>query len=357
MFFNKLFNKSNIDYIVFDLETSGLNINTCEILEIGALKIKNNNIVERFDSLIKPMLPVNASALSVNHLNIQNLLNAPSPDIIIPRFFQFIGDSKLVGYNILKFDIPILNRYAKRYGFRINNDTEDVLCIVPHKIKDLPNKKLVTLASYFQIDTCGAHNALRDSEITQKCYAMLLSLPDIKMMPNTITRKKLYHTKNSEHTILLNELRAMLLGILSDNIIDDIEIEKLNTWLNEHKVLLGEYPYDKVYTIVQKSLIDGVINSDERAEFYSIFTDISSHDICDHCDTIDIPGHTFVLTGDFKYGSRDKVQNYINTNGGICKSDVSSKVNYVVMGNLGSPDWCFGNYGTKIKRECKYQCV
>lgn len=349
------FQKSDIDFIVFDLETSGLNIHTCEILEIGALKIKKDKVVDRFHSLVKPTLPVDDSALSVNHLNVQDLFIAPSANKIIPKFMKFIGNSKLVGYNIRAFDIPILNRYAQKYGFSLSNDTEDVLYIVPHKIKDLPNRKLTTVASYFQIDTTGAHNALRDSEITHECYSMLKSLPDIKISSHTSARKKFYHPQNNQHTILLNELKAMLLGILSDNTIDDNEVEKLNVWLNCHKDLLGEYPYDQIYTIVQSTLADGVIDSTEREKLNSIFTDISSHDMCDHCISIEIPEHAFVLTGEFEYGSKENVQKYIESNGGICKSTVSSKVHYVVMGNLGSPDWSFGNYGNKVKKAKELQ--
>ena len=89
------FQKSDIDFIVFDLETSGLNIHTCEILEIGALKIKNDKVVDRFHSLVKPMLPVDDSALSINHLNEQDLFCAPSANKIIPKFMEIYRRFKI----------------------------------------------------------------------------------------------------------------------------------------------------------------------------------------------------------------------------------------------------------------------
>lgn len=164
------------DYIVLDFETSGLNVHNCEVLEVGALKVFDNQIVDTFSTLVHPQFEVSPLALEVNGLQMKELITAPSAYQVFKKFFDFISDNKLVGYNISTFDLPILKRYAAPFNIVLSNEVDDVLQLAKRKLSDLPNYKLTTVASYFQLNTSNAHRALVDCRITNACYSSLLQL-------------------------------------------------------------------------------------------------------------------------------------------------------------------------------------
>lgn len=354
--FNVFKKTTPCDYVVFDFETSGLNVRSCEVLEIGALKVYNDKIIDSFSTLIRPQFAVDPAALKVNNLQMDELMTAPHAYQVFDKFFDFISDNKLVGYNINTFDVPILQRYAAPFNIELSNDTDDALPLARRKLSGLPNYKLSTVAAYFQLDTSSAHRALADCQITQACYSALLQLPDIVEKPKPKSSSPCYHTRHRADTNALIQLKSMLMGILDDNVIEDREVIALNEWLDRNQYLAGEYPYDRVFFIVKKALADGMLTADEKNEIKAIFEEVSSHDICDKCeDHIQITDKAFVLTGDFDYGERSAVQEFIESHGGICKAAVSSKVDYVIVGNLGSPSWGFGDYGSKVKKAKELQ--
>ena len=337
------------DYVTFDFETSGLRKDTREIIEIGAAKIKDGQIVDTFDTLVEPKNEVDPEALKLNKINLDEIEKAPESEVVLPLFRDFIKDYTIIGYNSTTFDLPIL----KSYVGEVKNDHKDVFYISKSKIQNIPNYKLTTIASYLLVDTSNCHRALDDAIITYKCYEKLLTLPDIK--PKEETKAKKFHTQFTSQTVALQELQAIISSIVEDEKISDKEIDYLSDWLAKNKSLKGNYPYDNISKTVEKFLKDGVIDDTEQKELldlFSIFTssdNLTTSNLCENCEN-----KVFVLTGDFDYGSRAEVFKYIENQGGICKKGITKSTDYLIIGAKGSPSWGYGNYGDKIKKAKEY---
>lgn len=340
------------DYIILDLETSSLDVHSCDILEVGAIKIKDDKIVDSFSSLVRPVSDISQEALNVNKLDLSELETAPTDDVVLPDFFEFLGNNELKGYNIDRFDLPILKRYAVKYNYPLDNMVDDVLLLARQKLHFLPNKKLSTVASYLQIDSSKAHRAIEDCEITLNAYLKILTHPDIERTYKT--RK--YNTKFRDENNQLNELNALLMGITADGELNEDEALFLNKWLKDHDELKGNYPYDRIFLALANALEDGILEKHEIDELLKLFNDFVEGKITSEVvDKISIDGKAFVLTGDFSRGSRNKVTEEIEALGGIPRSGVSGKTDYVIVGDLGSGDWISGHYGTKIKKAKELQ--
>lgn len=340
------------DYIILDLETSSLDVHSCDILEVGAIKIKDGKIIDSFSSLVRPVSDINQEALNVNKLDMSELETAPADDVVIPDFFRFLGNNEIKGYNIDRFDWPILKRYALKYNYPLDNLVDDILLLARQKLHFLPNRNLSTVASYLQIDSSKAHRAIEDCEITLNAYLKILTHPDVERTNKT--RK--YNTRFRDENNKLNELSALLMGITADGELSEDEAMFLDKWLKDHNDLKGNYPYDRIFLALGNALEDGILEKHEIDELLKLFNDFIEGKITSEVvDKISIAGKAFVLTGDFSRGPRNKVTEELKALGGIPRSGVSSKTDYVIVGELGSGDWISGHYGTKIKKAKELQ--
>ncbi len=160
-------------YIVYDFETTGVDPHYCEIIEIGAIKISDGQIVDSFQSFVKPFYPIPADATEVNNITNEMVQDVPTAEEIIPLFLDFIGKSKLVGYNITRFDHIILKRYAMAIcGIQINNSITDVYSLCQRKL-ELKRYRLSDVAAYFNVKPSNAHRSIGDCETTWECFKKL----------------------------------------------------------------------------------------------------------------------------------------------------------------------------------------
>lgn len=164
--------KSLIDipnnYVVFDIETTGLDPEFDEIIEIGAVKIKDGIKIDTFNSLIKPEYEIDEFITELTGITNEMVENAPSIDEVLPKFMDFIKDYIIIGHNV-NFDINFIYDNLEELNILpITNDFVDTLRISRRLIPELKHHKLSDLANYFNIDTNGSHRALKDVEITSE---------------------------------------------------------------------------------------------------------------------------------------------------------------------------------------------
>ena len=100
------------NYVVFDLETTGISAVKDDIIEISALKVKNHEQVETFSRLVNPRRPIPAGATKVNGITDEMVQSEPGLEFILPEFLDFIDGEILIGHNIQSFDLLFLNRAA-----------------------------------------------------------------------------------------------------------------------------------------------------------------------------------------------------------------------------------------------------
>ena len=132
------------DYVAFDLETTGLNVETDYIIEIGALKVIDGKVCERFMEFLKP--PVSISPMITNITGITNEMVAGARNTrdIIRDFVEFCDDFVLVGHNIM-FDYKFSKKYANQYGLSFEKKGIDTLKIARKTLCNLESKSLGTL--------------------------------------------------------------------------------------------------------------------------------------------------------------------------------------------------------------------
>ena len=167
----KNLNKYVSDYVVFDLETTGMSPDKDEIVEISAIKVKDGEIVDEFSSLVNPGMPIPAGASAVNGITDDMVADAPGFEEVFELFLEFIGEEVLVGHNIAGFDMHFLYRYAMQYWNKtLDNNYVDTVVIAKKCFPQMAHRRLTDLAAHYKLNTEGAHRALFDCEMNQKVF-------------------------------------------------------------------------------------------------------------------------------------------------------------------------------------------
>lgn len=157
-------------FVIVDLETTGLSPKNGEIIEIGAIKVINNEVVDKMDVFVKPSRPLTWFTTNLTGITNEMVDEGLSTKEALKVFDEFSSGMKLMAHNA-KFDMGFLDTYMKKeLGKELRDDAMDTLYISKAIVKDVPNYKLGTLASRFGIDYSGAHRSLRDCEITLDVY-------------------------------------------------------------------------------------------------------------------------------------------------------------------------------------------
>lgn len=160
-------------FVVFDLETTGLDSKIDEIIEIGAIKVIDNKIVDKFQMLVKPNGIISPFITNLTGITNRMVENASCIEDVLPLFLDFVGDFILVGHNV-NFDVNFIYDYAlKVLGVSFKNDFVDTLRLSRKLLKNLYRHKLGEIAHYYGIDTSGSHRSLKDVEMTLAIFYKL----------------------------------------------------------------------------------------------------------------------------------------------------------------------------------------
>ena len=159
--------------VVYDLETTGLNPELCEIIEIGAIKIEKGKITKKFSTFVKPNEPIPADATKINHITNEMVANAPKIEDVIVDFYNFCKDCIICGYNNTEFDNKFLRKAYQKVGLQLQNENLDVMILARSKHLKIKNAKLTTVAAALGIDLSGAHRAYNDAFATAKVLLKL----------------------------------------------------------------------------------------------------------------------------------------------------------------------------------------
>lgn len=162
------------DYIVFDLETTGISTQRDSIIEISALKVEKREITGEYSTLVNPRRHIPAGATAVNGITDSMVADAPDLEEALGGFLRFVGDGILVGHNIHTFDTNFVYDAADRlFQTAFANDYVDTLYLARRCLPQLTHHTLGDVSAYFKIDTAGAHRALNDCVMNQRCYEEL----------------------------------------------------------------------------------------------------------------------------------------------------------------------------------------
>lgn len=155
------------DYVCFDLETTGLS-RSAEIIEIGAVKVRNNEIVDTFSELVKPTRRISPEITALTGISQSDVENCRGISEVMSDFLQFIKDEILVGHNIASFDIHEIRR-AIHSEIKFEPFYVDTVYLA-RKIEDICDCKLSTVLLHYGIGNERAHRAFQDCEANHKLF-------------------------------------------------------------------------------------------------------------------------------------------------------------------------------------------
>lgn len=162
------------EFVVFDIETTGLNSHTNQIIEIGAVKIRSGRILDRYSQLINPEIPIPYHITQITGITNEEVENKPKISEVIENFVNFVGDAVLVAHNA-PFDMGFIKRDIKKY---LNIDYQCSVIDTLQMARDLfPNFKKYGLGDLNK--TLGLalekhHRAVDDSQATANMFIIFL---------------------------------------------------------------------------------------------------------------------------------------------------------------------------------------
>lgn len=164
------------DYTVVDVETNTVVDGVLDLIEVSALRVRDDVPVASFSSLVRPHESVTYFIQGLTGITDDMVWPAPLPRDVLPEFRAFLDDDVLVGHNV-NFDVNTLyDNFVRYLCATLPNDFVDVLRLSRKMLPDLAHHRQTYIAEYFGIDTTGAHRALTDCEICHRNYQKLKAM-------------------------------------------------------------------------------------------------------------------------------------------------------------------------------------
>jgi len=156
-------------FVVFDIETTGLSSINDSIIEIGAVKIKDCQIVDTFETFVNPQIHISSFITKLTGITDDMVKRYPPIDEVLPKFLEFIKGSTLVAHNA-NFDVTFIKTKAKNLGIEVDNPVLDTLELSRHMYENLKNYKLDTVAQHLGVSLENHHRAVDDARATAEIF-------------------------------------------------------------------------------------------------------------------------------------------------------------------------------------------
>ena len=160
------------NYVAFDLETTGLDVEKDCIIEVGALKVVDGKVKERFIEFIKPERPISALITNITGITNEMVASARSQKDVVGDFIDFCEDYVLLGHNLM-FDYRFIKKQAVQSDICFEKKGLDTLKIARKVLKHVESKSLGALCEHYDVVNTAAHRAYHDALATEKIYHML----------------------------------------------------------------------------------------------------------------------------------------------------------------------------------------
>ena len=166
-----------MEYVVFDIETTGLNPRSDRIVEIGALRVKDGEVIDTFEILINPGIEIPQTVIDIHGITNDMVKDAAFPGVALQQFVSFCeGVDFLIGHNAVRFDYPFIENECTRYMVKYPKfKIKDTIFSARKRLKGLRSYSLKALCRIFQIENKQAHRALSDVYATYEVYEKLLA--------------------------------------------------------------------------------------------------------------------------------------------------------------------------------------
>lgn len=238
-------NKRITTFVCFDLETTGLSPEQDRIIEIGALKVKDGKVIDKFSEFINPGIPLPGKIISLTGITDQMLVNADTEEVVVKKFVEFAEDNILLGHNIM-FDYSFTKVAAKRLGLSFEKSGLDTLVISRKLLKNLESKSLTNLCKHYGIENKRAHRAYEDARATALLYVSLCN--EFYNKNPEVFRPGVLNFKPKKATSITSKQKNYLLDLIKYHNID-------------YKLAMDELSQSEASKIIDKIILaNGRIN-------------------------------------------------------------------------------------------------
>ena len=160
------------DYVALDLEMTGLSPRKDAILEIGAVKVRDMEVMETYTAMVNPGFPVPEHVTKLTGITTEMAQQGREIHTVLPEFLEFCGQSVILGHNI-GFDFGFLQQNAANMGKTFPDMAIDTLAIARKFLPELPSRKLGDLCDHYQIREERWHRACDDADAASRLYQKL----------------------------------------------------------------------------------------------------------------------------------------------------------------------------------------
>lgn len=162
-------------FVVFDIETTGFSNTNDKITEIGAVKIKNFKVVDRFSELVNPETDISYKIQELTGITNDLVVDKPTIEEILPKFLEFVGDDVLVAHNA-DFDMGFISQKSREQGLEFKNKSIDTLTLARVLLPQLKRHRLNLIAKALGIPLLNHHRAVDDAEATAHIFIKFLEM-------------------------------------------------------------------------------------------------------------------------------------------------------------------------------------
>jgi len=162
-------------YVVFDLETTGLSPINCKIIEIGAVKIENGIITERFSTFVNPKIPIPYNIEQLTGIKDDMVMDSPEIEVILPQFLEFSSGCIMVAHNA-EFDMGFIKHYCDLQNITYDFTIADTLILAQLLLPQIGRYRLDTVAKALQIHLGTHHRAVDDAACTADIFLKFIEM-------------------------------------------------------------------------------------------------------------------------------------------------------------------------------------
>ena len=162
-------------YVVFDLETTGFSSVKDKIIEIGAVKVENGKITDKYSTFVNPKIPIPFRITQLTSITDEMVMESPEIETILPQFLKFVGDAVLVAHNA-SFDVSFIEENCRQQGIEPDFTSVDTVGLARVLLPTLSKFKLNVVAKALNISQEHHHRAVDDARVTAEIYVKFIQM-------------------------------------------------------------------------------------------------------------------------------------------------------------------------------------
>ena len=162
-------------YVVFDLETTGFSSAKDKIIEIGAVKVENGEITDKYSTFVNPKIPIPFRITQLTSITDEMVMESPEIETILPQFLKFAGDAVLVAHNA-SFDVSFIEENCRQQGIEPDFTSVDTVGLARVLLPTLSKFKLNVVAKALNISQEHHHRAVDDARVTAEIYVKFIQM-------------------------------------------------------------------------------------------------------------------------------------------------------------------------------------